>query len=177
MKRVGTAFLMTTLLLICAAPVRAGPVTVDGGWQYLMWRDGPGAWNEGGPFTYVSTDWTKVTVTDVAYCGDQFEIYNNGSLVGTTSVPMSSPRYSSTSFEYCCENSPWSSGVFLLSPGSQALTFKTIQTARGYTDGNAYFRVDAATGPMPPAIAAPGTVVLGMLGSGLVGWLLKRGTL
>lgn len=177
MKGVGTAFLMTTLLVTCAAPVQAGPVTIGGGWQSFTWQEGPDAWNEGGPFTYVGTDWTRLTLTDVAYCGDQFEVYNHGVPIGTTSVPTSSPRYSATSFEYCCENDHWSSGVFLLAPGLQSLTFKTIQTAQGYTAGNAYFRVDAATGPVPPAAAAPATVMLGMLGAGLVGWLLRRGIL
>lgn len=175
MKGSGTVLLMTTVLWICTAPVQAGSVTVDGNWRHFTWSGGPGTWNDGGPFTYVSAAWTQLTLTDVAYSGDRFEVYNNGLLIGTTSVPTSNPRYSATCFDYCSENDHWSSGVYVLAPGSQSLTFKTIQCAQEYIDGNAYFRIETTVEPLAPVVAAPTTLVLGMLGTGMVSCLRKRG--
>ena len=83
-----------------------------------------------------------MTVTD-AYCtGDQFEVFDNGTDIGPTSIPGTSTCTDYTTNPDTALASPkWSHGVFDLGPGSHSLTFKPIASPFG--SGGAFFRVDS----------------------------------
>lgn len=184
MKGFVTILLMIGLVIACSNTVLAvptngdvgtagddPPLPVGGGWQYFSWYGGPGVWNVEGAFTYDYPGSTILKVTDCFIDGDQFEVYDGGMLVGTTSVPANDGD-ATGDIDYAYSSPKWSSGDFLLGPGSHSITLYTIQIASGYSDGGAYLRADPAC-----VVPAPGAVLLGSIGVGLVGWLRRRRTL
>ena len=169
MRRVAVVLLTAGLLVAFAESVQATPITVDGGWQAFSWTSGPGVWDLEGAFTYNVASPTDLKVTDAFIDGDRFEVYDGGLLIGTTSVPANDGAQISGDPDGAFADARWSSGEFLMAPGAHSITLKTIQIANGFPGGTGYLRVDT--------IPAPGAILLGTLGTGLVGWLRRRRTL
>ena len=170
MKRVAVVLLTAGFLAAFVGPVQATPITVDGGWLAFNWTGGPGVWDLEGAFTYDVPSPTGLKVTDFLVDGDRFEVYDGGSLIGTTSVPANDGA-SISDPDGAFADARWSSGEFLMAPGPHSITLKTIQIANGFPSGTGSLRVD--TIPIP----APGAILLGTLGAGLVSWLRRRRTL
>jgi hypothetical protein len=169
MRRVAVALLTAGLLVVLAGPVQATPITVGGGWQSFSWSGGPGVFDFEGAFTFNDGSPTGLKVTDAFIDGDQFEVYDGVLLIGTTSVPANDGADIGGNPDGAFADARWSSGKFFLAPGPHSITLKTIAIATGYPGGSAYLRVDT--------IPAPGALLLGTLGAGLVGWLRRRRTL
>lgn len=166
MKRMARVLCAVAALACFAAPAGAGSITVGSGWEFFSWSNGPGVWNSEGAFTFDVPFSTDLKVTDAALDGDQFEVYDGGFLIGTTSLPANDGAWIGD-FDAAFADPRWSSGEYLLGPGAHSLTFKTILVPTGAPGGDAGFRVDAV-------VPAPAAVVLGILGVSLVGTLRRR---
>jgi hypothetical protein len=172
MKRISTIAMVVGLLAVLGGTVQAVPLTVDGGWQTFNWIDGPDVWNVEGAFTYDVPFWTSLKVTDGGLSGDQFEVYDDGALLGTTSVPTyNSALAGNFNYDYLFTHPDSSSGQWLLPPGPHSITLYTIAIpGEQYANGTAALRADSAGACIP----APGAILLGTLGTGLVSWLRRR---
>jgi hypothetical protein len=130
------------------------PVPVDGGWQLFSWN-GLGSFDMQGPFTFTSASSTLLTITDIAVDGDQFNLFDNGNLIGTTSVPANDGyRNELLTADACLADPKYSHGFFNLGAGSHSITIETIQLATGFSGGGAFFRVDTVPEPATLSLMA-----------------------
>ncbi|MEN6423939.1 MAG: hypothetical protein ABFE13_01145 [Phycisphaerales bacterium] len=174
MKRLSTLGLAVALLAVLGTAAQADQtITIGGGWTDFSWYAAPGAWDYEGAFTYSATSWTSLKVTDCFVDGDQFEVYDNGLLIGTTSIPADDADWIGD-YDAAYLSEKWSSGEFCLAPGDHSITLYTIETAEGFSTGAGALRADRCAGPTVPA---PAGILLGTLGTGLVGWLRRRRSL
>lgn len=161
MKRTIALRLAVALIAVFATTAQgAWPLTVGGGWYDFYWGlDYPDddSWNDEGPFTFTSDSWTVLTVTDVFFPIDRFEVYDKGVLIGTTSVPIgpSIPNWEDIPWEdrpyvdwydEALADSDWSSGTFFLAPGDHAITIFTCLDP--YHCGMGGLRVDVSESPV-----------------------------
>jgi len=116
-------------------------VAVNSGWQSFSWSNAPGAFNSEGAFTFSSTTPTTLKVTDSFIDGDRFDVFDNGKLVGTTSVPANDHRDIRGKPNVAFKSPFFSHGTFTLPAGSHSLAFETIAIAIGFTDGGAFFEL------------------------------------
>jgi hypothetical protein len=129
------------------------PLPVNGGWQYFSWFDAPPAWDFEGAFTFTigPGDTGELKVTDIYVDGDQFQVYDWETLIGTTSVPTNNHDYE-TDVDAAYASPKWSSGLFLLGAGAHSIQLYTIAIATEYTAGVGYLRVDSVI-PEPCSLA------------------------
>jgi|GEM_PF-1611529 len=111
----------------------------DGSWAPFSWVDGPGVFNSEGPFTFTVGSAGFLDVTDAFVAGDQFEVYDDGVLVGTTSYPLSDVD-STEDPDVAFSDPRWSSGSFQLGPGGHSITVRVIRTPPDFPDGGAFMR-------------------------------------
>ena len=137
------------------------PVTVGGGWYAFTWQNGPNAFDDQGAFTFTSASTTQLTITDLGVDGDRFSIYDNGVLIGTSSVP-SNDGYDNESLTYdqALADYHYSHGYFDIAPGANSITIDTIQSATGYPFGGGALEVQAV--PEPSALALLGLGVMSL---------------
>ncbi|MBP7053109.1 MAG: hypothetical protein KBE65_19050 [Phycisphaerae bacterium] len=183
MKR---AIVCLTLALAAAGTVSASPMPLDGTWVIL-----DQVMSEGDYFTG-QWDWTsssavKFTITDLYVVSDQFEVYDSGSLVLTTPDMLdwsdlgvagskTAPPYE-TDPDAALASGYFSSGVITFAAGSHSIRIRDIHiplqdSGEVYPDGTVAFKAMEC-----PAVPVPGAVLLGTLGTGLVGWLRRRRSL
>ncbi len=168
--------------LLLASSALAVPMSLDGTWVKL---------NEnmpvGGFFADAYTwDWplgVQFTVTDYAVASDQFEVYDNGTLVLTTPAkpdwdalgaagPYVSPPFTLDP-DVALASGDFSSGQIAFGPGTHSITIRDIHippVAVGggpFPDGTVAFNAVAV-------VPAPAALLLGGLGAGLVGWMRRR---
>jgi len=102
----------------------------------------------------IAADEPQVDVTDAFLSGDQFHVeFLTTSVAGDTSLPTSVGDTISDDYDGAFADSRWSSGSFLVGPGSFTMRITVIQSPFGA--GGAAYRT---------AVPAPGAVSLLALG-------------
>jgi hypothetical protein len=125
------------------------------GWERFSWNGGPGVFHNEGPFTFTSTaELNYLKVTDAFLDGDQFEVYDFGELILTTSEPTDSGASIGDDFDGAFDDPRWSSGAVLLEPGPHSIEFFIIRVPDGFPSGGAAFEVEAF--PTPGTLALLG---------------------
>lgn len=171
------------VLLAAAQPVFAGPIVFDTFLQFsfdinsspavagcapddpdgnfcLASSGTPTGFLDAPPWTFVApAAGAKLTVIDVFESGDVFEVFDFGSLIGSTSVPVANVDCGDDPVA-CLATAGMSFGVFALSAGAHSLTMTVAQAPSD--SGSGYLQVAAV--PEPATLA----LVLGALAAAWV---------
>jgi hypothetical protein len=130
---------------------------------------------------WVFTGSGTIFVQDLYYDGDQFQVWDNGSLLGTTSTPSNdgtlcgASPYNNPNATGCAGNTKFSTGSFTLSSsGVNDISIKVIAETNGITSGQAVFEITAPVQPPPPTVPEPTTLSMMGLGLGLFFGLRAR---
>jgi len=99
------------------------------------------------PWTFaVNSPGARLTVTDVFYHGDAFDVFDSGTLIGSTASAAAADFLSCGDDPGLCLSDPLTSkGTFLLDPSFHAISI--VPNASAYGAGVGYFRVDAVPEP------------------------------
>ena len=126
-------------------------VPIDGGWQEFSWFS-PGSFDVEGAYTFTSSAATTLKVTDAFIDGDQFAVFDNGNLVGTTSTPANDGTQIGFDPDGAFNSPLYSHGSFGLAPGAHSITVETIAVADCCPEGAAFLRVDTSQLPFPTSL-------------------------
>lgn len=156
------------LFAMIAGTASAAPV-LDAGWSYdeidLAFTD-----SQQSPYTYDLEGCAYFRITDAFNVGDTFYVYDFGSLILTTSAPYAgAPTGFGDWGESAWQDSSYSGGEILLAPGAHSLTIQGDGV--GGLSAGFYTQLTSAS---CPAVPAPGAILLGSLGAGLVNWLRRK---
>jgi hypothetical protein len=159
--RVHRALAAAVAGLIAAAPAAAQTPLTSGSWTFFGFG-GPGSGATGQPFTFTSATAFTVTVLDSFNPGDQFQLFNAGTLVGSTAaVPAINQEFCVTPAQ-CLDDPRFSRGTFTLGPGAYSLT--VVATVSPFGGGGAWIGANVVTEviPEPSTWALLGTGMLAL---------------
>lgn len=123
-------------------------------------------------FTFNLSDPTYLVVVDAGFGGDRFSVFDNGSLLGSTTGGTDTyPLSVSTNFDAAYADASYSKGLFLLGVGSHTITGVLSRSA--LDDVGSPF--NATVGAISlQAIPEPGSVALFLSGLGLLAACMRR---
>lgn len=153
---------------IAASPASAATLVLDGGWTQFNFGNVGSSWSDSFDFTLAGT--AELQVTDAFLSGDRFEVFINSISQGLTSAPTSLGDQAQADFDLAFSDAKWSSGSFLLGPGSYTVTGTTVLSPFG--GGGAGIQLISAQGAVPE----PATWALMILGLGTIGFAMRRRT-
>ena len=154
-------------------PEHHSPMPLDGTWITIDegMSGTPGFFT--GNWTWNSPEAVRLDITDWAVVSDAFEVYDFGSLVGSTPIL---PDYVTLGIG-AFDSPPWtndpdvawaeplfSKASFWFAPGPHDITIKSIYIPTGFSDSTVAFR----------AVPVPGAVLLGLLGLSAAGIKLRK---
>jgi hypothetical protein len=120
------------------------------------------------PYVYNLTSPAYFRITDDFVVGDIYYVRDFGSLILTTTIPYAGvPTGFPDPGESAWQNPAYSGGEVLLVAGAHSLTIQ----------GDGVGGIPAGFYTQLTTIPAPGAILLGSIGVGLVGWLKRRKTL
>ena len=150
------------------AGIPPAPV-LDAGWAYDG-IDGRLVDSLDSPYIYNLASPAYFRITDDFIVGDTYFVYDFGAPILTTSFSYAGvPTGFSDPGESAWQSSAYSGGEILLAPGAHHLTVQG--DGKGGVPAGFYTQLTSA--PVP----APGAILLGSIGVGLVSWLRRRKTL
>lgn len=121
-------------------------IVVGAGWSAttavppaFFWSGTIPVYSYSGPFTFTNTGLVRVDVTDDFLKGDQFNVYDNAVLVGTTSLVAVNATSLEVGPDAAFADPTYSSGSFILGPGSHSIDIEVIGAS--FTAGRGYIRV------------------------------------
>ena len=120
-----------------------------------------------------SPDWTftlltagSITFVDAFLSGDQFQITDGGTIIGSTSAGTAGTSCFDD-ITACLANPSISKGTFALSAGSHSINGTTLVNAPQTSGGSGFFRINSA-------VPEPGTWAMMLLGFGGLGLSMRR---
>ncbi|MGB7758876.1 MAG: hypothetical protein WBL61_03550 [Bryobacteraceae bacterium] len=175
------------LALMVFSAQAIGPSIAVGNWYAMTWANGVGSTlTDGGGYTGTqgtvlldpgASPWTfsgpaTLVVTDMFIDGDQFQVFDNGVSIGTTSVPVNDGTACGND-PLGCTGNDWSHGTFVLGSGNHSITMTLVAAATGYISGGAAFELTTAAPTPTPGPPTFGLVILGCVGLALGRWLFR----
>lgn len=164
MKKILKIILTGMVFLSLLPNANAVPLTVNGGWTSFSF---PGVMNGAAPYFWFSnfefnlTQNAIVTVTDAFANTDQFDVYDNGSYIFTTSDPLDAGIDLGLTPDEASVSPFYSHGSFLLEPGHHDITGANIRPTSADFGGRAYIRVDTVPEPATPLLMISGLLLFG----------------
>lgn len=171
-----SVLLAAALALAALSPAQAAPLSSDGSWTEFSvdafatpdfgWVDA-----EGTPLTFEFTiaagQVGTLTVVDTGFSGDRFQVYNHGTLLGSTSVAAYGDVDGAITFDAdeALANG-FSRGTFTLGAGTHAIRGLLFASATDTTIGG----IKLTVSPVPE----PASYALLMIGLGLLLRTLRR---
>jgi hypothetical protein len=150
---------------------------VSSGLEWIDAQSDLGYNNDGSAlhFTFTLTDPAYLTIVDGGFAGDQFQVFNNGTALGFTSVAINTyPTSIGTNFDAALSDPAYSSAVFYLGAGSYDIT--GLLTVSALDDSSN--AINATVGAVSlTAVPVPAALGFFLAGSGLMGFFSRRRTL
>ena len=181
------AVLTAIMALACAATASAETISIaaDNTWHAFdvdefMSQSGALEWiglDDGSALTFSLTTATEtlLTVVDGGFAGDRFQVFDQGNLLGATSVVASLASTSvGLNFDAALANSNYSFATYLLAAGTHTITGLLSQSA-----------IDGAGSPFNATVGGlrvtpvplPGALLMFLSGTGLLGFMRRRKSL
>lgn len=171
----GVSAIFLTLANVQGSVALGGPTPLptNGEWTQFQWfPPEPSGYNGSlgaleDPYEFTLYDYAYLDVTDYDLAGDIFQVYNNGALLGPTSmVPIGDDTSPNTpNPDVAFGDDTWSSGTFWLGPGDHSIHVDVIQQNGTVLNGGGFLRVRAVPEP---------TAALWMLLAGLPVMLRRK---
>lgn len=174
-------FIVTVLMSALCAQAEASTLVADGAWNAFdvdssVSNSGNLEWIDLGAntssFDFTLTGWAYLKVVDGGFAGDRFNVYDNGNLLGATSVAVNTyPNSVYLDFDAASADSNFSYGMFLLGVGSHSITGLLSQSALD----NSGAAINATVGAVSlTAVPLPAAAWMYLTGTALMGFISRR---
>ena len=150
---------------------------LSSGLEWIDAQSSSGYINDGSAlhFKFTLLDSADLTVVDGGFAGDKFQVFNNGTALGYTSVATNTyPTSVGTNFDAVLIDPVYSSAVFHLGAGTYDIT--GLLSVSSVDDTST--AINATVGAVSlTAVPVPAALGLFLAGSGLMGFFSRRRTL
>jgi hypothetical protein len=148
--------------------------STSGALNWIDAQNAAGYSNDGSAlhFTFTLSGSADLTVVDGGFAGDQFQVFNNGNVLGFTSVATNTyPTSVGTDFDAALADSNYSRAVYHLGAGSYDIT--GLLSTSAVDNSSAPFNATVGAVSLT-AVPVPAALGLFLAGSGLMGFFSRR---